>query len=51
MFQIDLVDDAGGRGNDTERLESLSAPFEQLIALGVAFEFHVQILLQSRCRA
>jgi hypothetical protein len=41
MFEIDLVDDADARRHDAEGLESLHAPFHELIALAVALELAV----------
>ena len=43
IFQIDLMDDADAGRHDLERVERLHAPFEKLVALAVALEFHVQI--------
>ena len=46
IFQIDLMHDADAGWNDLERIERLHAPFQKLIALAVALEFHLQILFQ-----
>jgi len=44
------MDDADAGRHDLERVERLHAPFEKLVALAIAPEFHVQIFLQ-RIRA
>ena len=44
------MDDADAGRHDLERVERLHAPFEKLVALAVAPEFHVQIFLH-RIRA
>jgi len=46
IFQVDLVDDADAGRHDLERVERLHAPFEKLVALAIAPEFHLQIFLQ-----
>jgi hypothetical protein len=45
IFQIDLMDDADAGRHDLERVERLHAPFEKLVALAIAPEFHLQIFL------
>ena len=50
IFEIDLVDDADAGRHDLERVERLHAPFEKLVALAIAPEFHLQIFLH-RIRA
>ena len=45
------MDDADARRHDLERLERLHAPFEKLVALAVALELHLQVLLQRIGRA
>ena len=47
VFQIDLMHDADAGRNDLERVERLHAPFEKLVALAVALEFHFQIFNAS----
>ena len=44
------MDDADAGRHDLERVERLHAPFEKLVALAIAPEFHLQIFLQ-RIRA
>ncbi len=39
VFEVNLVDDAGGGRDDAEVVEGLLAPFEELVAFVVAFEF------------
>ena len=46
VFQIDLVDDADARGNHLEGVEGLHAPLEELVALAVAGELQIEVLLQ-----
>ncbi len=43
IFQVDLVDDAGHRRDDTEIAEGRLSPFEKLVALAVALEFHLGV--------
>ena len=38
VFQVDLVDDAGGGGHHPEVVESRLPPFQELVALPVAFK-------------
>ena len=47
VFQIDLMDDAGHRRNNTEIREYLLPPFEKFIAFMVALEFHFCIALEG----
>ena len=44
IFQIDLVHDADAGRNDFEGVERLHAPFQKLVALPVALEFHLHVL-------
>ena len=46
IFEIHLVHDADARRNELESFERLLAPFQKLVALAVAFEFHVEIQSQ-----
>src|SRR5947209_931835 len=47
VFEVDLVNDADARRHDFEAVESLRAPFEKLIALAIALEFHLHV--QAEC--
>ncbi len=47
ILEIHLVNDTDAGRHDTECLECLLAPFEELVALAVALEFHVKIQLES----
>jgi hypothetical protein len=40
VLQVDLVDDAGGRGHDTEVGEGGLAPLQELVSLAVPLELH-----------
>ena len=44
------MDDADARRHQTESLEGLLAPFEKLVTLSVALEFHVHVQPQRRGR-
>src|SRR3546814_7042071 len=46
MFQIDLVADAGARGDRLEIVERLRSPFQKVIAFAVAIIFDLDILLE-----
>src|SRR5262249_14268093 len=46
VFQINLVDNANARRDQAKGLERLLAPLEELIALAVALELHLQVQLQ-----
>ena len=50
VFEIDLVADAGARRNDAEIVECLLAPAQERVALAVALELDLDVLLQ-RVRA
>src|SRR5207247_8023888 len=50
IFQIHLVNDADPWRNELERFERLLSPFQKLIALAVALEFHFQIELKGSRR-
>ena len=45
ILKIDLVDDADAGRNNSEGLKGLLAPFQELVALAVALELHVEIQL------
>ena len=45
ILEIDLVDDADAGRDDAEGLERLLAPLEELVALAVALELHVEVEL------
>ena len=47
VFNVDLVDDAGSRGNDAEVGECLRAPTQELVALFVALVLDFNVLGQS----
>ena len=47
VFQVHLVNNADARRHNAEGLESLLPPLEELVALAVALELHVQIQPQS----
>ena len=46
VFQVHLVADAGARRHDAEVVERVLAPAQELVALAVALEFDVDVLLQ-----
>ena len=46
ILQIHLVHDADAGRHDAKSLEGLLAPFEELVALPVALEFHVEVELE-----
>ena len=48
VFEVHLVDDADAGRHDLEGVERLLAPLEELVALAVALEFEVEVLLQAR---
>ena len=52
VFQVHLVADAGARRHDAEIVEGVLAPAQELVALAVALELDVHVLLQRgrRCR-
>ena len=43
ILQVDLVDDAGHRRDNTEVTECPLSPFQEFIALAVALELHLGI--------
>ena len=43
VFEVDLVNDAGVRGNRTEIAERFLTPLQELVSLLVAVEFEVAI--------
>ncbi len=43
-LKVDLVDDPDPRGHDLEGFEGLHSPLEELVALAVAHELHVEVL-------
>jgi hypothetical protein len=43
IFEIDLMHDADAGRHDLEGIERLHAPFHELVALGVALEFHFHV--------
>ena len=43
VFQVDLVDDAGGRRHDPEIVEGLLPPVQELVALAVALELQLGV--------
>ena len=43
VFQVDLVDDAGGWWHDGEVVECLLAPAQKFVALAVAFELDLGV--------
>ncbi len=47
VLDVDLVDDAGARGDDLEVVECGLAPAEELVALAVALVFDVGVLLEG----
>ena len=51
IFEVHLVHDADARRNELESLERLLPPFQKLVALAVALEFHVHVQLQGLGRA
>ena len=51
ILEVHLVNDTNAGRNDAESFECLLAPFEKLVALAVALEFHIQIELESLRRA
>src|SRR6266536_539843 len=44
VFEVDLVDDSGGGGDDVEILEGFLAPLEELVALAIALEFFFDVV-------
>ena len=50
MLQVDLVADAGAGRHDLEIVERRRAPFEELVALGIALIFKLDILLERARR-
>ena len=50
-FQVDLVADAGARGNDGEVLEGGLAPLEEAVALAVALVFQLHVAVEGLRRA
>ena len=46
IFQVHLVADAGARRHDAEIVERVLAPAQELVALAVALELDVDVLLQ-----
>ena len=51
VFQIDLMHDADAGRDYFESVEGLHAPFEELVTLAVALEFHVHVPRQRVARA
>jgi hypothetical protein len=51
VFEIHLVHDADPGRDELESIERLLPPFQELIALPVAFELHVLIKFQRARRA
>ena len=51
IFEIHLVHDADPGRNESESLERLLAPLQELVALAVALEFHVHVQAQRFGRA
>ena len=51
VLEVDLVDDADAGGHDLEGVEGLHAPLEELVALAVARELEIEVLLQRVSRA
>jgi hypothetical protein len=51
IFQIHLVHDARGRGDDAEILERLLAPFQEFISLAIALEFLLGVVDQREAVA
>ena len=51
VFEVDLVADAGAGRHDTEIVEGLLAPFQELVALGVALVFELDVLGEGLGRA
>src|SRR5438477_5041311 len=45
------MDDPDSGRNESESFESLLAPFQELVALAIAFEFHFHVQAQRFCRA
>ena len=43
VFEIHLVDDAGGGWHDAEMVEGFHSPAQELIALAIALEFQFGI--------
>ena len=43
VFEVDLMDNAGGRRNHAEVGESVLPPAEELVALEVAAEFQIHV--------
>ena len=48
MLQVDLVADAHARGYDAELLEGALGPFQEGVALDVAFVFDHDVLVEAR---
>src|SRR3546814_5471030 len=46
MFEVDLVADAGARGNRLEIVEALRPPFQKVVPFAVAIIFDLDILLE-----
>ncbi len=46
ILKVHLVHDADAGRHDAESFEGLLAPFEELVALAVALEFHVEVELE-----
>ena len=51
ILEVHLVHDADAGRHDAESFECLLAPFEELVALAVALEFHVEVELERVGRA
>ena len=51
MLEVDLVADAGAGRHDLEIVERLGAPLEELVALGVAVIFELDVLAERARRA
>ena len=51
VFQVDLVADAGAGRHDAEVAEGLLAPFQEVVALLVAFVFELDVAREGDRRA
>ncbi len=51
IFQVDLMDNAGGRRDNAEVLERALAPFEELVALAIALELALGVEEKREGRA
>ncbi len=47
MFDVDLVDDSGPRGNHLEVVEGVLAPAQELVALPVSLVLNFDVALES----